>query len=145
MIQTLVVECSTIILVHKWVEIEQPSCWFTIASFVATFYLDCHMTVDVTHMILDTRPSRFSACNIEKLGRAWRWGWLNFHTDNWCRRVCKLNNHVIICTGLLWDHVTICINWIMWWYARRRNMSPDPFPLQRVGSGNETNNLLVTF
>ena len=36
--------------------------------FVATFY---HMTVDITHVILDTRPSRFSACNIEKLGRAW--------------------------------------------------------------------------
>ena len=28
-------------------------------------------TNDIMHMILDTRPSRFSACNIEKLGVAW--------------------------------------------------------------------------
>ena len=28
-----------------------------------------------THMILPPRPSRFSACNIEKLGVAWGWGY----------------------------------------------------------------------
>ena len=28
----------------------------------------------VTHMRLHTRPSRYSACNIEKLGVAWRQG-----------------------------------------------------------------------
>ena len=33
-------------------------------AFVATFYLDCHMIVDVMHMILDTTPSHFLACNI---------------------------------------------------------------------------------
>ena len=32
---------------------------------------------DVTHVILDTRPSSFSACNIEKLGRAWGRGYTN--------------------------------------------------------------------
>ena len=28
-------------------------------------------TNDIMQVILDTRPSRFSACNIEKLGVAW--------------------------------------------------------------------------
>ena len=32
-------------------------------------------TGDVTHATLDTRPSRFSACNIEKLGVAWGRGY----------------------------------------------------------------------
>ena len=44
----------------------------TIALFCGYFfYMDYHMTIDDTHVILDTRPSHFSACNIEKLGRAW--------------------------------------------------------------------------
>ena len=29
------------------------------------------------HVILNTRPSRFSACNIEKLGGAWGRGYYN--------------------------------------------------------------------
>ena len=33
-------------------------------AFVATFYPDCHMTVDIMHVILDTTPSHFLACNI---------------------------------------------------------------------------------
>ena len=28
-----------------------------------------YVTIDIAHVISDTRPSRFSACNIEKLGR----------------------------------------------------------------------------
>ena len=32
-------------------------------------------TNDIMHVILDTRPSRFSACNIEKLGVAWGRGY----------------------------------------------------------------------
>ena len=34
-------------------------------------------TGDVTHVTLDTRPSRFSACNIEKLGVAWGRGYFD--------------------------------------------------------------------
>ena len=48
----------------------------TMASFVASFNLDCHMTVDVMHVFLDTRPSCFSACNIEKLERPWGQGYM---------------------------------------------------------------------
>ena len=33
-------------------------------------------TNDIMHVILDTRPSRFSACNIEKLGVAWGRGYV---------------------------------------------------------------------
>ena len=45
--------------------------------------------------------------------------------------------------GLYWDHMTICIDsyWITWWCARPRkhfNVPKPAFPLQRVGSGNET-------
>ena len=52
--------------------------------------------------------------------------------DSW---FCKLSNHVIICIGFLLAHV------------RSRDgaqdqenapMSPDPFPRERLGSGNET-------
>ena len=52
--------------------------------------------------------------------------------DSW---FCKLSNHVIICIGFLLEHV------------RSRDgaqdqenapMSPDPFPRERLGSGNET-------
>ena len=39
---------------------------------------------DVTNMTSDTRPSRFSTCNIEKQGRAWgqgNWGaWMSGST-----------------------------------------------------------------
>ena len=51
---------------------------------------------------------------------------------------------MIIYIDLYWDHVTICIRlyWITRWCARSSKktlpMSPDPFPLQRVGSRNET-------
>ena len=35
--------------------------------------------VDVTHVTLTPRPSRFSACNIEKLGWAWGRGYCLVH------------------------------------------------------------------
>ena len=38
-----------------------------------------------THVTSDTRPSRFSACNTEKLGRVWGWGYVAYTLDN--------NNH----------------------------------------------------
>ena len=57
--------------------------------------------------------------------------------DSW---FCKLSNHVISCIGFLLAHV------------RSRDgahdqenapMSPDPFPRERLGSGNETNYLIA--
>ena len=38
-------------------------------------------TGDVTHVTLDTRPSRFSACSIEKLGVAWGRGYMYVHAE----------------------------------------------------------------
>ena len=35
-------------------------------------------TTVLPHVTLDTRPSRFSACNIEKLGVAWGRGYSGF-------------------------------------------------------------------
>ena len=43
---------------------------------MAIFLLDCCVTIDIAHVISDTRPSRFSACNIEKMGRAWGQGYI---------------------------------------------------------------------
>ena len=35
------------------------------ALFSGHFLFDCCVTIDIAHVISDTRPSRFSACNIE--------------------------------------------------------------------------------
>ena len=58
-------------------------------------------------------------------------------TNSW---FCKLSNHVIICIGFLLAHVQSRDG-----AQDQENapMSPDPFPRERLGSGNETSVVLA--
>ncbi len=50
--------------------------------------------------------------------------------DSW---FCKLSNHVIVCIGFYWRTCGHVMD-----RTTKKCTSPDPFPRERLGSGNET-------
>ena len=66
------------LLVHNEVEIGQPirSLLETATFYCGHFYQEYYVTLDSMHVILDTRPSRFSHATLKKLGVAWGRGYV---------------------------------------------------------------------
>ena len=77
-------ECGTILLVCRYVFNDKPKRAIRGDQVVGLSAFSSSLLNVPANVILDTRSSCFSACNIEKLGRAWGRGYV------WCSLVsCK--------------------------------------------------------